>query len=72
MVGEGGNDLQQNNENNQGAEADVSNGQLRTFDDRLRTRWIRSGPKKRKRRADVDVLEIDDDLDELINEQIGV
>ena len=26
----------------------------------------------RKRRADVDVLEIDDDLDELINERIGV
>ena len=41
-------------------------GQLRScFDDRLRTRWIRSGPKKRKRRADVDVVEIHDDLDEL-------
>ena len=26
----------------------------------------------RKRRADVDVVEIHDDLDELINEQIGV
>ena len=52
--------------------ADVSNDQLRTFDDKLRTRWIRAGPKKRKRRADVDVLEIDDDLDELINERIGV
>ena len=39
---------------------------MRTFDDRLRTRWIRSGPKKRKRRADVDVVEIHDDLDELI------
>ena len=38
--------------------ADVSNDQLRTFDDKLRTRWIRVGPKKRKRRADVDVLEI--------------
>ena len=32
----------------------------------------RSGPKKRKRRADVDVVEIHDDLDELINERIGV
>ena len=45
---------------------------MRTFDDKLRTRWIRAGPKKRKRRADVDVLEIDDDLDELINERVGV
>ena len=44
----------------------VSNGQLRTFDERLRTRWIRSGPKKRKRRGDVDVVEIHDDLDDLI------
>ena len=46
--------------------ADVSNVQLRTFDERLRTRWISSGPKKRKRRADVDVVEIHDDLDDLI------
>ena len=46
--------------------ADVSNAQLRTFDERLRTRWIRSGPKKRKRRGDVDVVEIHDDLDDLI------
>ena len=52
--------------------ADVSNAQLRTFDERLRTRWIVSGPRKRKRREGVDVLEIDDDLDELISEQIGV
>ena len=41
-------------------------------DERLRTRWIVSGPRKRKRGACVDVLEIDDDLDELIRDQIGV
>ena len=51
---------------------DVSNDQLRTFDEKLRTRWIVSGPRKRKRGACVDVLEIDDDLDELIRDQIGV
>ena len=52
--------------------ADVSNAQLRNFDDKLRTRWIRSGPRKRKRRSGVDVLEIDDDLDDFIIGEIGV